>query len=70
FWLGKGKEEIAQLYLKKAHYSYQLWGASRKVEDLEEKYSQLLPKSTSPGRSIADTRTTTTSITTGSQSGN
>ncbi|HBL10476.1 MAG TPA: hypothetical protein DD379_03515, partial [Cyanobacteria bacterium UBA11162] len=70
FWLGKGKEEIAQLYLKKAHYSYQLWGASRKVEDLEEQYPQLLPKSTSPGRSIADTRTTTTSITTGSQSGN
>ncbi|MBD0388688.1 MAG: GAF domain-containing protein, partial [Nostoc sp. C3-bin3] len=45
FWLGKGKEEIAQLYMKKAHYGYQLWGAKRKVEDLEEKYSQLLPLS-------------------------
>jgi predicted ATPase/serine phosphatase RsbU (regulator of sigma subunit)/tRNA A-37 threonylcarbamoyl transferase component Bud32 len=44
FWLGKGKEEIAKLYMKKAHYGYQLWGAKRKVEDLEQKYPQLLPK--------------------------
>ncbi|MCC3454140.1 AAA family ATPase [Microcoleus sp. PH2017_08_TRC_O_A] len=44
FWLGKGKEEIAQLYMKKAHYGYQFWGAKRKVEDLEQKYPQLLPK--------------------------
>jgi len=40
FWLAKGKKEIAQLYFKKAHYGYQLWGAKRKVEDLEEKYPQ------------------------------
>jgi len=44
FWLGKGKEEIAQLYMRKAHYGYQLWGAKRKVEDLEQKYPQLLSK--------------------------
>jgi GAF domain-containing protein len=44
FWLGKGKEEIAKLYMRKAHYGYQLWGAKRKVEDLEQKYPQLLPK--------------------------
>ncbi|HEY9852340.1 MAG TPA: AAA family ATPase [Leptolyngbyaceae cyanobacterium] len=42
FWLGKGKEEIAKLYLKKAHYAYQFWGAKRKVEDLEQKYPQFL----------------------------
>ncbi|MEG3966947.1 AAA family ATPase [Microcoleus sp. T2B6] len=44
FWLGKGKEEIAKLYMRKAHYGYQLWGAKRKVEDLEQKYPQLIPK--------------------------
>ncbi|WP_233258377.1 hypothetical protein [[Phormidium] sp. ETS-05] len=32
FWLGKGKEEIAQVYMTKAHYGYQRWGAQRKVE--------------------------------------
>jgi len=42
FWLALGKAEIAQLYLKKAHYGYQLWGTKRKVEQLEEKYPQWL----------------------------
>src|ERR671933_332213 len=62
FWLGKGKEEFAQLYMKKAHYGYQLWGAKRKVEDLEEKYPQLVPLS-SAARSITDTPGATTTIT-------
>ena len=57
FWLSKGKDEIAQLYLKKAHYSYQIWGAKRKVEELEEKYPQLVS-----GKKTADI-TTITSIT-------
>ena len=47
FWLGKNKQDFAQLYLKKAHYGYQLWGAKRKVEDLETTYPQLLPQTTS-----------------------
>jgi serine phosphatase RsbU (regulator of sigma subunit) len=67
FWLSKGKEEIAQLYMKKAHYGYQLWGAKRKVEDLEEKYPQLLPLSSAVSR-MTSTRTITNSTTTGSQS--
>ncbi|MEG5016492.1 MULTISPECIES: AAA family ATPase [unclassified Microcoleus] len=44
FWLGKSQNEIAKLYMKKAHYGYQLWGAKRKVEDLEQKYPQLISK--------------------------
>jgi predicted ATPase/serine phosphatase RsbU (regulator of sigma subunit)/tRNA A-37 threonylcarbamoyl transferase component Bud32 len=44
FWLAKGKPEFAQLYLRKAHYGYQLWGAARKVEDLQEVYPNLLDK--------------------------
>ena len=67
FWLSKGKEEIAQLYMKKAHYGYQLWGAKRKVDDLEEKYPQLLPLSSAVSR-MTTIGTTTNSTTTGSQS--
>ncbi|HBL60650.1 MAG TPA: hypothetical protein DDZ80_20015, partial [Cyanobacteria bacterium UBA8803] len=62
FWIGKGKEEIAQLYMKKAHYGYQLWGAFRKVEDLEEKYPQLVTK-LSTATSITETSGATTRIT-------
>jgi predicted ATPase/class 3 adenylate cyclase/GAF domain-containing protein/tRNA A-37 threonylcarbamoyl transferase component Bud32 len=56
FWIGKSKEEFAQLYMTKAHYGYQLWGAKRKVEDLEEKYPQLLVrKSTTAKTGIKNT---------------
>ena len=41
FWLKKNKDDFARLYLKKAHYGYQLWGARRKVEELEAQYPQL-----------------------------
>ncbi len=46
FWLAQGKEEFAKLYMKKAHYGYQLWGAFGKVKDLEEKFPYLLAKTT------------------------
>lgn len=44
FWLSQEKENIAKLYMREAYYSYQLWGAKRKVQDLLEKYPQLLSK--------------------------
>jgi predicted ATPase/signal transduction histidine kinase/CheY-like chemotaxis protein len=69
FWLGRGKAEIAQLYMKKAHYGYQLWGAKRKVEDLAEKYPQLLPKSSFPAKNTTATIATTISPSTGTRSG-
>ncbi|WP_242715538.1 AAA family ATPase [Microcoleus vaginatus] len=68
FWLGKGKEKIAKVYMREAHYGYQRWGAKRKVEDLEEKYPQLLPKS-SAGKSITSTRMVPSSSSTSTQSG-
>ncbi|XZN90462.1 MAG: ATP-binding protein [Microcoleus sp.] len=68
FWLGKGKEKIAKVYMSEAHYGYQRWGAKRKVEDLEEKYPQLLTKSSSPAKSITATSTTTTRTSTGIRS--
>ncbi|HEY9698904.1 MAG TPA: AAA family ATPase [Trichocoleus sp.] len=45
FYLAWGKEAIAQLYLQKAHHAYQVWGATAKVEYLEEKYPQFFAKS-------------------------
>ncbi|NEP78432.1 MAG: AAA family ATPase [Okeania sp. SIO3B3] len=59
FWLKKGKKEFAQLYIEKAYYCYQLWGAKHKLEDLEEKYSQLLSK-LSTVRNIKNQPITTT----------
>jgi predicted ATPase/signal transduction histidine kinase/CheY-like chemotaxis protein/tRNA A-37 threonylcarbamoyl transferase component Bud32 len=44
FYFAWGKEAIAQLYLQKAYYAYQIWGAQAKVEHLEAKYSQFLTR--------------------------
>ena len=45
FWLSKGKAEFAQIYLKKAHYNYLIWGAKRKLEKLEATHPELSIKS-------------------------
>ncbi|HBK63233.1 MAG TPA: serine/threonine protein kinase, partial [Cyanobacteria bacterium UBA11166] len=42
FYLGWGKEIIAQTYMTNACYAYACWGAKAKVEDLEKRYPQLL----------------------------
>jgi predicted ATPase/signal transduction histidine kinase len=42
FYLGWGKETIAQTYLINAYYCYARWGALAKVDDLEKHYPQLL----------------------------
>ncbi|HEY9596825.1 MAG TPA: ATP-binding protein, partial [Cyanophyceae cyanobacterium] len=42
FYLSWGKELIAQTYLTNAYYAYARWGAKAKVEDLEQRYPQLL----------------------------
>ncbi|MEG4960165.1 MULTISPECIES: ATP-binding sensor histidine kinase [unclassified Microcoleus] len=64
FWLAKGKEEFAQIYLTKAHYGYQVWGAKRKVENFEKKYPQLLARTsakTATKTKLSQTTTATTS---------
>ncbi|AFZ17084.1 hybrid sensor histidine kinase/response regulator [Allocoleopsis franciscana] len=68
FYLSWGKETIAQLYMQKAHYAYQVWGAQRKVEDLEEKYPQLLPRTSARNRTQTTVNQTTNSPSTTSQS--
>ncbi|HAX79066.1 MAG TPA: serine/threonine protein kinase [Cyanobacteria bacterium UBA11372] len=42
FYLGWGKQTIAQTYLTNAYYCYARWGAKAKVADLEKRYPQLL----------------------------
>jgi PAS domain S-box-containing protein len=41
-YLARGREKIAQTYMKEAHYCYDRWGAKAKVKDLEKRYPQLL----------------------------
>ncbi len=42
FYLADGKEKLAQLYLIDACYGYSHWGAKAKVENLQQRYPQLL----------------------------
>jgi predicted ATPase/C4-dicarboxylate-specific signal transduction histidine kinase/tRNA A-37 threonylcarbamoyl transferase component Bud32 len=42
FYLTWGKEKIAQVYLTDAYYCYARWGAKAKLDDLEQRYPQLL----------------------------
>lgn len=42
FYLGWGKEKIAQAYLTHAYYGYARWGAIAKVQQLERQYPILL----------------------------
>ncbi|MBE9562258.1 MAG: GAF domain-containing protein, partial [Proteobacteria bacterium] len=46
FYLQKGMPKIAQVYLRDAHYLYQQWGATAKVQQLEAKYLQFLSPKT------------------------
>jgi PAS domain S-box-containing protein len=43
-YLARGREKIAQTYMKEAHYCYERWGATAKVKDLETRYPQLFPQ--------------------------
>jgi len=46
FYLERGQEKIASVYMKEASYLYARWGAARKVEFLEETYPQLFTRTT------------------------
>ncbi len=60
FWLERGKEEFAKLYMRKAHQGYQIWGAKRKVEDLDEKYPQWLTSKSSTSKTTFRSTSTST----------
>ncbi len=62
FWWTRGKEEFARLYIRKAYQCYQIWGAQRKVEELNEKYPQWLGANSSEyKKTLTNISTTTTS---------
>ncbi|MBE9205250.1 AAA family ATPase [Nostoc sp. LEGE 06077] len=42
FYLNWGKEKIAAGYMQEAYYCYARWGAKAKINDLENRYPQLL----------------------------
>ncbi|MDB9513444.1 trifunctional serine/threonine-protein kinase/ATP-binding protein/sensor histidine kinase [Kamptonema animale CS-326] len=64
FYLSWGKETIAQVYMQNAHYSYQLWGAIAKVEDLQAKYPQFLARTSAKTTTQTKVNRTTTVPTT------
>ncbi|MGB6688944.1 MAG: AAA family ATPase [Terracidiphilus sp.] len=52
FYAARGFEDIAHLYLRKARYGYQRWGADGKVRQLEEMYPHLRAEEPAPGPTI------------------
>ncbi|WP_322111892.1 ATP-binding protein [Aerosakkonema funiforme] len=52
FHLSLGREKIAKTYMTDAYYGYIRWGAKAKVEDLEERYPQLIMRSPLALRSV------------------
>jgi predicted ATPase/signal transduction histidine kinase/DNA-binding NarL/FixJ family response regulator/tRNA A-37 threonylcarbamoyl transferase component Bud32 len=44
FYLSLGKEKFAQIYLTESYYGYARWGATAKLKQLEEKYTQILAR--------------------------
>jgi predicted ATPase/serine phosphatase RsbU (regulator of sigma subunit)/tRNA A-37 threonylcarbamoyl transferase component Bud32 len=78
YWLKRGQEDIAALFLRKAYYDYRLWGAKAKLDQMEEIYGRFIKDDTShqfkSGSSFQVTTThnrtlSTTGSTGGSQSG-
>ncbi|MGK7920761.1 MAG: diguanylate cyclase [Trichodesmium sp.] len=41
FYLSYAKEKVASVYMQEAHYCYNIWGATAKTDQLQEKYPQL-----------------------------
>ncbi|MEH2370702.1 AAA family ATPase [Nostoc sp.] len=59
-YLVRGRQKIAQTYMKEAHYCYERWGATAKVKELETRYPQFFPHLSS----VASTPIRTTAGTT------
>ncbi len=55
FYLSQDKELITKAYMQEARYFYQLWGATAKIKNLEEKYSYLLTSNSSKNPRIKTT---------------
>ncbi|MBC2716590.1 MAG: sigma 54-interacting transcriptional regulator [Desulfobacteraceae bacterium] len=54
FWLKRDRHEFAGIFMQKAYACYSLWGASRKIEHLLEKYHPLLSKAWTDSTIVAN----------------
>ncbi|WP_449418330.1 trifunctional serine/threonine-protein kinase/ATP-binding protein/sensor histidine kinase [Phormidium nigroviride] len=69
FYLALDREKIAKTYMTEAYYGYIRWGATAKVKDLDERYPQLIFRTSNPELSdIEATRVTTSTQSTNSSS--
>ena len=75
FYLNWNKEKVAAGYMQEAYYCYSRWGATTKVQDLEQRYPQLLvpilqqqPTSLSATKTLFSTSTLTSFQTSATQS--
>ncbi len=68
FWLKKGKEAFAGMYLSKAYKAYRAWGAKNKCTFMQETYGDVLLGHLSdvPGKEL--THTLSSSVSTGNDS--
>ena len=63
FYLARGRNKVAQCYLRDAYYGYIHWGATAKVKHLESEYPMSLPPE-SAAKSSGDRTITNTNYTT------
>ncbi|MEG4576371.1 ATP-binding sensor histidine kinase [Microcoleus sp. N3A4] len=69
FYIAIGREKIAKIYITEAYYGYIRWGATAKVTDLDERYPQLIFRTSNPEISdIEVTRVTASTRATNSTS--
>jgi predicted ATPase/GAF domain-containing protein/predicted Ser/Thr protein kinase len=64
FYLDLDKDKLAKPYLQDAHHKYQLWGAKRKLEDLERKYEKFLKNRSNPLFTAGNLKNTASTSTT------
>ncbi|GAA6623206.1 AAA family ATPase [Scytonema sp. NUACC26] len=67
FYLERGREKVAQIYLTDAYYGYMCWGATTKVKYLASKYPQLLSQFYNQKNRILEINSTINSTTTNSE---
>lgn len=61
FYLSRGKEKIAVLYILEAQYYYTRWGAGAKIKVFNEEYGHLLAKAEEKRKSRVETNLATAS---------
>ncbi|WP_437972031.1 AAA family ATPase [Sorangium sp. So ce260] len=57
FWLGQGRAEFAGMFLRRALYLYERWGASAKVEALREELAPAVPSAEGGALGLSPTST-------------